>query len=112
VPRLLSEGGAAAERICPGARVVAFGHMGDGNIHYTVMQPLGLAREAFPAAELADAVNTIAVRLGGSISAEHGIGVSRRDDFERFKDADQIAVMRAMKAALDPKRIMNPRALV
>ncbi len=112
IPRLLREGADDIERACPGARIVAFGHMGDGNIHYSVMQPLGAAPETFPADRLADLVNDLAMRLNGSISAEHGIGVSRRADFERYKDRIAIDVMRAMKNALDPYRIMNPRALV
>lgn len=112
VPELLHTGAAAVEKACAGARIVAFGHMGDGNIHYSVMQPLGMDGDAFPGAALSDLVNRIAVDLGGSISAEHGIGVSRRDDFLRFKDPHQIAVMRMMKNALDPNRIFNPRALV
>lgn len=112
VPTLLRTGAQAVEHACEGARIVAFGHMGDGNIHYSVMQPLGMRAEDFPGAALSDVVNQIAVDLGGSISAEHGIGVSRRDDFLRFKDGGQIALMRTLKAALDPQRIFNPRALV
>lgn len=112
VPRFLASGESAIATACPGARIVAFGHMGDGNIHYSVMQPLGADPDAFPADALSDLVNRIAVDLGGSISAEHGIGVSRRDDFARFKDPQAIAVMRSLKAALDPNRVMNPRALI
>ncbi|MET0181320.1 MAG: FAD-binding oxidoreductase [Caulobacterales bacterium] len=112
VPRLISEGEAAIKRVYAGARIVAFGHMGDGNIHYTIVQPEGASPDEFPAAQLSHLVNSLAVGMGGSISAEHGIGVSRRDDFLRFKDPDQVAVMRMLKAALDPNRIMNPRALV
>jgi len=112
VPRFLASGESAIAAACPGARIVAFGHMGDGNIHYSVMQPLGADPAAFPGDALSDLVNRIAVDLGGSISAEHGIGVSRRDDFARFKDPQAIAVMRALKTALDPNRVMNPRALI
>ncbi len=112
VPRFLASCESAIAAACPGARIVAFGHMGDGNIHYSVMQPLGADPAAFPGDALSDLVNRIAVDLGGSISAEHGIGVSRRDDFARFKDPQAIAVMRALKAALDPNRVMNPRALI
>ncbi|MGE3142061.1 MAG: FAD-binding oxidoreductase [Hyphomonadaceae bacterium] len=112
VPRFLAQAHAAAEKLCPGVRVVAFGHMGDGNIHYTLLQPAAMAADAFPAAALTDAVNALVLSLGGSISAVHGIGVSRRADFERYKDRDAVALMRAVKAAIDPKRIMNPRALV
>lgn len=112
VPQLLRAGAEAVERACAGARIVAFGHMGDGNIHYSVLQPAGMPAQAFPGRALSDVVNRIVVDLGGSISAEHGIGVSRRDDFARFKDPGQIELMRTLKAALDPHRILNPRALV
>ncbi len=110
-PAFLARADAAMEQICPGARVVAFGHMGDGNFHYTAMQPLGMEASAFPGAELSLAVHEIADALGGSISAEHGIGIARRADFARFKDAESIALMRAVKRAIDPNNVMNPRAL-
>jgi FAD/FMN-containing dehydrogenase len=93
-------------------RIVAFGHMGDGNFHYTLMQAPGEASETFPGANLSETVNRIAVDLGGSISAEHGIGVARRDELPRFKDPAAIALMRTLKRALDPHRVMNPRALI
>ncbi len=112
VPRFLEAAARAAEALCAGVRVVAFGHMGDGNIHYTLMAPRAHADAPFPALALSESVNALALSMGGSISAEHGIGVTRRDEFERFKDRDQIALMRTLKTALDPNRLMNPRALV
>lgn len=111
-PAFLSEANAAMEQMCPGARIVAFGHMGDGNFHYTAMQPLGMERDRFAGADLSQRVYEIATRLGGSISAEHGIGVARKADLARFKDAESLALMRAVKAALDPHGVMNPRALL
>ncbi len=111
-PAFLDQANAAMERACPGARIVAFGHMGDGNFHYTAMQPVGMTADAFPAERLAQTVYEIAVSLGGSISAEHGIGVARRDDLARFKDAESLALMHAVKRALDPNNVMNPRALL
>jgi FAD/FMN-containing dehydrogenase len=110
-PLFLERANAAAERMCPGARVVAFGHMGDGNFHYTVMQPAGSDAAAFPSAALSQTVYEIADALGGSISAEHGIGVARVDDLARFKDPESLAMMRAVKRAIDPNNVMNPRAL-
>ena len=112
VPAFLFKAQREMERICPGVRIVAFGHMGDGNIHYTLIQPEGADAGAFPAAALAQAVNETAVSLNGSISAEHGIGTTRLADFARFKDPEAIALMRAVKAALDPKRVMNPRVML
>jgi FAD/FMN-containing dehydrogenase len=98
--------------MCPGARIVAFGHMGDGNFHYTVMQPEGMAPDAFPGADISHRVYEIATALGGSISAEHGIGVARVADLARFKDQESITLMRAVKRAIDPNNVMNPRALL
>jgi FAD/FMN-containing dehydrogenase len=111
-PAFLARANPAMDEICPGARIVAFGHMGDGNFHYTVMQPDGADPGRFPAERLTLAVNEIADALGGSISAEHGIGVARTSDLARFKHPDSLALMRAVKAALDPQRIMNPRVLL
>ena len=111
-PAFLREADAAATALYPGVRIVAFGHMGDGNFHYTLMQAESGAPAGFPAGALSDRVNAIAVQLGGSISAEHGIGVARVGDLIRFKDAEALTLMRAVKRALDPKRVMNPRALI
>jgi FAD/FMN-containing dehydrogenase len=111
-PAFLDAAAAKVEALCPGGRIVAFGHAGDGNIHYSVLQPVGSDPATFPGKALNDAIHEIAVGLGGSISAEHGIGVSRKADFARFKPPEQIAIMRAIKAALDPKGIMNPRVMI
>jgi FAD/FMN-containing dehydrogenase len=112
VPAFLAQADAAMERVCPGARIVAFGHMGDGNIHYTAMQPAGSDAAAFPGARLSQEVYAVVTSLGGSISAEHGIGVARRDDLIAYKDATSLALMHAVKRAIDPDNIMNPRALL
>jgi D-lactate dehydrogenase (cytochrome) len=114
VPNFLFDADAAVERACPGARIIAFGHMGDGNIHYDVLQPLGGDLKDFerrqPAIEAAvyDAID----RHAGSISAEHGVGLARRDDIARRKQPAEIAMMRAVKAALDPKGVMNPGKMI
>jgi FAD/FMN-containing dehydrogenase len=112
VPEFLDRAAEAAQRLLPNVRIVAFGHMGDGNIHYSALAPAGTPGEHFPAADLALAIHALVASLGGSISAEHGIGVSRKDDFARFKDAESVAVMRAIKHALDPNNVMNPRVLL
>ena len=111
-PDFLAEANAAMEARCPGARIVAFGHMGDGNFHYTAMQPFGMDPSLFPGAALTQTVYEIATALGGSISAEHGIGVARKADLAKFKDAESILLMRTIKRALDPTNVMNPRALI
>jgi FAD/FMN-containing dehydrogenase len=109
VPAFLREADAAVEELSPGARIVAFGHAGDGNIHYTAIA--GDTGAPFPADAISEAVHDVAVRLGGSISAEHGIGVFRREELVRFKDPVALATMRAVKRAIDPANIMNPRVL-
>ncbi len=111
-PAFLAAADAAMQARCPGVRIVAFGHMGDGNFHYTALQPLGSDPALFPGADLTRIVNEIATSLDGSISAEHGIGVARRADLARFKDPESLALMRVLKRALDPKGVMNPRALL
>jgi FAD/FMN-containing dehydrogenase len=109
VPAFLKNAGAAVERLSPGARIVAFGHAGDGNIHYTAIA--ATTDSPFPAEQISAAVHDAAYALGGSISAEHGIGVFRRTELVRFKDPVALTTMRAVKHALDPKNIMNPRVL-
>ena len=99
------------EQALPGARIVAFGHLGDGNFHYSALTPAAMADGAFAGAALSDIVHEIAHALGGSISAEHGIGVARKGDFARFKQPESLALMRVLKHALDPKGVMNPRVM-
>jgi FAD/FMN-containing dehydrogenase len=94
----------------PGCALVCFGHLGDGNLHYNVAPPDGTAHEEFLAHQ--DAINRIVHdsvdAFGGSISAEHGIGVLKRDELQRYKSTVELGMMRAIKAALDPLGIMNP----
>jgi FAD/FMN-containing dehydrogenase len=110
VPAFLSEASAAAEAFMPGARVVAFGHMGDGNIHFNVSQPVGADAAAFLEQWTAmnAVVNAIVARHSGSISAEHGIGQLKRELLAQTKDRNALALMRAIKATLDPNGILNP----
>ena len=110
VPQLLSEGLAAAERPVPGIRPVPFGHMGDGNIHFNFSQPVGADGKAFMAGcePVHDAIYEVVLRLGGSFSAEHGIGQLKTDLLKQVKDPVALEMMRAIKQALDPNGIMNP----
>jgi FAD/FMN-containing dehydrogenase len=110
VPQLLAEGIAAAEAAAPGIRACAFGHMGDGNIHFNFSQPEGGDGKAFMAGAepIHEAIYDIVVRLGGSVSAEHGIGQLKVDLLRRVKDPVALEAMRAIKQALDPNGIMNP----
>lgn len=110
VPQFIHEAGVVVERVCPGARPVPFGHFGDGNVHYNVSQPVGADRAAFLAQwhKMSDAVHALVASLGGSISAEHGIGRLKRDDLVAHKSAVELDVMRAIKSALDPRGVLNP----
>jgi D-lactate dehydrogenase (cytochrome) len=110
VPDFIAEANAAVVKLIPGARPVPFGHLGDGNIHYNVSQPIGGNTADFMARwhEVNAVVFAIVLRMGGSISAEHGIGVLKRDELPEVKDKVAIELMRAIKAMLDPLGIMNP----
>ncbi|HEX5776025.1 MAG TPA: FAD-binding oxidoreductase [Caulobacteraceae bacterium] len=104
---------AAVERFAPEVRVVAFGHVGDGNVHYDVLRGEGGddARHNDLRDEGSRIVHDIVASMGGSISAEHGLGAMKTADALRYKSPVEVAALRAVRAALDPKRIMNPRVL-
>jgi D-lactate dehydrogenase (cytochrome) len=110
VPDFIAEADAAVVKLIPGARPVPFGHLGDGNIHYNVSQPIGGNSADFLARwhEVNAVVFAIVLKMGGSISAEHGIGVLKRDELPEVKDKVAIELMRSIKAMLDPLGIMNP----
>src|ERR1700754_1485358 len=110
VPDFLAQADAAVVKLIPGSRPVPFGHLGDGNIHYNVSQPIGADGADFLARwhEVNKVVFDIVLKMGGSISAEHGIGVLKRDELPDVKDKTAIELMRAVKAMLDPHGIMNP----
>jgi FAD/FMN-containing dehydrogenase len=114
VPEMLAKADAAVETVFPGVRPMPFGHVGDGNIHYNLLPPTGLAAEAFlaKAGALTRAVHDVVAGMGGSISAEHGLGQLRREEALRYKDPLEIELMRRVKAALDPRGIMNPGKVV
>ncbi len=110
VPQFLEEATAAVLDYLPGARPVPFGHLGDGNIHFNITQPVGDDKEKFLDRwdEMNEIVHAVAARLHGSISAEHGVGTLKRDLLPGVKDPVMLDVMRILKAALDPKGILNP----
>jgi D-lactate dehydrogenase (cytochrome) len=110
VPDFIAEADAAVVKLIPGSRPVPFGHLGDGNIHYNVSQPVGGNTADFMNQwhEVNKVVFDIVLKMGGSISAEHGIGVLKRDELPDVKDKTAIELMRAFKAMLDPNGIMNP----
>jgi FAD/FMN-containing dehydrogenase len=110
IPAFLDEVSRALAEAAPGARLVAFGHLGDGNIHCNVSQPVGADKAAFLARwdEINAVVHAIVAAYQGSISAEHGIGQLKRDLLPAVKDAVALDVMRALKRTLDPQGILNP----
>ncbi len=110
VARFIDAGSAAVEDTVPGSRVVAFGHVGDGNVHFNVSQPIGSDREAFLAerSRMAEAVYVVVAEFDGSISAEHGVGVLKREALSSHRSESEIALMKTIKAAVDPDNLMNP----
>jgi FAD/FMN-containing dehydrogenase len=110
VPEFILRATRYCEDAVAGARVVAFGHIGDGNVHFNLMQPEGADVAAFLArgAEITTRVHDFAAELEGSFSAEHGIGVLKKPDLERYKSPVELNLMRALKRTLDPDNIMNP----
>jgi FAD/FMN-containing dehydrogenase len=110
IPAFMREALAAAEKLIPGIRAVPFGHVGDGNLHFNFTQPVAMDKDVYLAKweALNRVVHDIVVAHGGSISAEHGIGVLKREEGRRYKSAVELDLLRRIKQALDPKGIMNP----
>ncbi|EGI78515.1 FAD-binding oxidoreductase [Hylemonella gracilis] len=110
----VADADAALRALLPGVRIVNFGHLGDGNLHYNVLLPLDTpyAEYAAHTATLNREVHDRVHALGGSISAEHGIGQLRRDELPRYKSALEFELMMRIKQALDPNQIMNPGKLL
>ena len=114
IPRFIAEAGQIVERLCPGVRPVAFGHFGDGNIHYNLSQPIGMDKAAYLAMwdEMSKAVHDLVHDMNGSISAEHGIGRMKREMLTAYKSEVELDMMRRIKAAFDPNGILNPGKVV
>jgi D-lactate dehydrogenase (cytochrome) len=110
IPAFIEEANAAAIKLIPGARPMPFGHVGDGNIHYNINQPLGADKAQFLArwGDVNKVVFAVVKKYGGSISAEHGVGVMKRDILSDYKDPVAMDLMRGLKAMLDPNGILNP----
>ncbi len=114
VPAFLDQAEAAVAAALPGIRVVAFGHLGDGNIHFNLSRPVGMDSAAFLAQwdRFDRIVSDIAVSLGGTFSAEHGIGRLKTVDMARYKSPEAIDLSKAIKRALDPAGILNPTKVI
>ncbi len=110
VPDFLDEASVAVQALIPGSRPVPFGHLGDGNIHFNVSQPVGADQEQFLArwGEVNAVVDKIVLKYHGSISAEHGIGRLKRDSLPKVKDKVALGLMHGLKRMLDPNGILNP----
>jgi len=102
-----------AESIIPGIRIVCFGHVGDGNLHYNLSQPEGMNKQAYLDRwhDITDVLNDIVAELNGSFSAEHGIGQLKRRELATYRSEIEVGMMKTIKKALDPKNIMNPGKL-
>lgn len=114
IPEFIASAGQIIAQESPGARICAFGHMGDGNLHYNISQPAGGDPEAFLSrrATINDKVYALVTDMDGSISAEHGIGRLKRETMARLKSPTELAMMRAIKNTFDPRGIMNPGKVV
>jgi FAD/FMN-containing dehydrogenase len=110
IPELIERGTNALQEHFPDVRVVAFGHIGDGNIHFNATAAADASAEAFVQRqdEVWDIVHALVMALGGSFSAEHGIGLVKVREMARFKSAVELGMMRTLKRAFDPKGLMNP----
>ncbi|HMO30719.1 FAD-binding oxidoreductase [Enterovirga sp.] len=110
VAEFIREASAACIAAMPGVRPLPFGHFGDGNIHFNLSQPVGMDKEAFLASweTFNGIVHDIVQAMDGSISAEHGIGLIKRDELPHYKDPVALDLMRTLKATLDPRGILNP----
>jgi FAD/FMN-containing dehydrogenase len=114
IPEFLRRGTTAVEQLIPGVRSVPFGHLGDGNIHFNFSVPKGGNNDEFleHRSEVNRLVHDIVREFGGSISAEHGIGATKRDEILRYKGQKELELMRALKRTLDPHNILNPGKLI
>jgi FAD/FMN-containing dehydrogenase len=110
IPELIVRAEAQLTAFMPGIRLLPFGHFGDGNLHFNLSQPVGMDKAAYlaRAGELSAIVYGLVVELGGSISAEHGIGRAKREQLRRVKSPIELELMRRIKQTFDPKGILNP----
>ncbi|MEQ8824369.1 MAG: FAD-binding oxidoreductase [Filomicrobium sp.] len=114
IPEYVRRAEEVVQSVCKGAKPFVFGHYGDGNLHYNVMQPDGMDKKAYLDMwdTMSEAVHDLVVSMGGSISAEHGIGRMKKDGLAKYRSSVELDMMRAVRKALDPNGILNPGKLV
>jgi FAD/FMN-containing dehydrogenase len=114
IPKFLTTANNAIQKQIPNCRPVSFGHFGDGNIHYNITQPVNMDKEEFLSHwdAMSEIVFDIVGSLGGSISAEHGIGIMKKEDLAKRADPVKLAMLKSIKMALDPSNMMNPRVMI
>lgn len=113
IPQFLQQMQSLISDKFPGTRFCIFGHLGDGNLHYNLLQPIGVDGEQFTANrdQITSMVHDLVHEMGGSFAAEHGVGIAKIADMQRYKSPVELKMMRAVKQAIDPDNIMNPRVL-
>ncbi len=111
IAEFLQTAAEAIEQQAPGTRFCIFGHLGDGNLHYNLLQPVGMAAQEFLARRetITDIVHDLVHARSGSFSAEHGIGIAKIGEMQRYKSPIELALMQSLKQTLDPDHLMNPR---
>lgn len=114
IPDFVAQGGALVAGTIPGARLLPFGHMGDGNLHFNMLQPDGMDRPAFLArkADINRKLHDLAIAMGGTFSAEHGVGLNKVGDLTRYRSDVEVDLMARIKGAFDPGNIMNPGKVI
>ena len=114
VADFLEQGAQIVAKLNPGARLIPFGHMGDGNIHFNMTAAEGVDKSTFmaPAADIEHAIYELVYTMGGSFSAEHGIGALKKDELATYRSKVELGLMQSLKAALDTKGILNPGKVV
>jgi len=114
IPEFLQRADEVVLKLVPEARICAFGHLGDGNVHYNISQPVGMDTQDYLNLwdQMTDSVNEVVLELGGTISAEHGIGRMKRHHMAHIKSAVELEMMRSIKHLFDPTNIMNPGKLL
>ena len=110
IPELIDRASTQLEKKYPGVRLICFGHVGDGNLHFNLSKPDRSSNDDFvqETAAVNRIVHDVVMNLGGSISAEHGIGQLKVDELSYYKDPLELELMRSLKHALDPMGLMNP----